>query len=77
MGIRGTVRKSSENRKAESFYQIVYQTGRASICTSLREWEGNGREEQSGLSVEGGRGGEEISGWHTVVRQKCRVTAAR
>ena len=43
----------------------------------LREWEGNGREEQSGLSVEGGRGGEEISGWHTVVRQKCRVMAAR
>ena len=24
---------------------------------------------QSGLSVEGGRGGREILGWHTVVRQ--------
>ena len=40
-------------------------------CSREREREGYGREKliPSGLSVEGGRGGEEIPGWHAVVRQ--------
>ena len=41
--------------------------------------EGCGREKliPSGLSVEGGRGGEEIAWWHAVVRQECKMMAAR
>ena len=50
-----------------------------SVCSSERVWEGYGRDTliPIGLSVEGGRGGEEITWWHAVVRQECWMMAAR
>ena len=71
LGIRGTI------RKAESFTRSFSNLGVRPLARVWREIGGKTNITKWPLRRGTGRGGEEISGWHTVVRQKCWLMAAR